>query len=89
MSLRLWSREPNQGNITVTVVTGRAENRRWVVMESSAMDFSPECQQEACAGQMRTRAPATDTLADEELWFQCELCGTEKHSTNLGDVDAH
>ncbi|MBC7442715.1 MAG: hypothetical protein H7311_09380 [Ramlibacter sp.] len=52
------------------------------------MDFSPPCMQQACAGRMRTCAPAIDTLADEELWFQCEECGTEKHSTNLGDRGA-
>ena len=49
------------------------------------MDFNPECRQRACAGHMRTRAVTTDTLADEEIWFQCDVCGCEKHLTNLRD----
>ncbi|WP_160141071.1 MULTISPECIES: hypothetical protein [Cryobacterium] len=52
------------------------------------MEFSPPCVKKACHGRMRTRAPAGETLADEEIWFQCEECGTEKHSTNLGAHDA-
>jgi hypothetical protein len=52
------------------------------------MDFNPPCPQHSCAGLMHTRAPAVDTLADEEIWFQCEKCGSEKHSTNLSDQDA-
>ena len=51
------------------------------------MDFNPHCQQGACAGRMRTRPVSTDTLADEEIWFQCEVCGAENHWTNLGDQD--
>ena len=51
------------------------------------MDFHPYCPHRACAGLMRTRAVAIDTLADEEIWFQCDECGSEKHWTNLGDQD--
>ncbi|TFD30358.1 hypothetical protein E3T40_15285 [Cryobacterium sp. TMT1-19] len=52
------------------------------------MDFNPQCQQADCAGLMRTRAVAIDTLADEEIWFLCDECGSEKHWTNLADQDA-
>ncbi len=47
------------------------------------MDFSPQCQQRACQGRMRALAPALDSLADEELWFECEECGVLQHSLDL------
>ncbi|MBG6056924.1 hypothetical protein RCH16_000110 [Cryobacterium sp. MP_M5] len=47
------------------------------------MNFSPECQQSACRGRMWALEPALDTLADEELWFECEDCGVQQHSLDL------
>jgi hypothetical protein len=51
------------------------------------VSFYPRCQETGCEGRMSVLDPATLTLLDEEIWFQCEQCGTHTHSANLDVSD--